>query len=66
VNHSPSGFEWGHSDSGSAQLAFAILHHHFDGDSDKAFHYYQPFKATCLAIIDGNKWVITTNDIDIF
>jgi len=28
VNHSPSGFEWGHSDSGTAQLAFAILHHH--------------------------------------
>lgn len=28
-NHSPTGFEWGYSGSGPAQLALAILAHHF-------------------------------------
>jgi hypothetical protein len=29
VNHSPDGFEWGYAGSGPAQLALAILAHHF-------------------------------------
>lgn len=28
ANHSPTGFEWGYSGSGPAQLALAILHDH--------------------------------------
>jgi hypothetical protein len=28
-NHSPNGFEWGYGGSGPAQLALAILAHHF-------------------------------------
>ena len=38
VNHSPTGFEWGYGGSGPAQLAVAMLAHHFrtwhDGEMD--------------------------------
>ena len=42
VDHSPDGFEWGHSGRGSSQLSAAILYE-VTGDADIARQYYQIF-----------------------
>ena len=42
VDHSPEGFEWGHSGSGSSQLSAVILYE-VTGDADMARQYYQIF-----------------------
>ena len=42
VDHSPDGFEWGHSGRGSSQLSAAILYE-VTGDADMARQYYQIF-----------------------
>ena len=42
VDHSPEGFEWGHSGRGSSQLSAAILYE-VTGDADMARQYYQIF-----------------------
>ena len=42
VNHSPTGFAWGYSGSGPAQLALALLLKYTD--ENKASRLYQEFK----------------------
>ena len=42
VDHSPEGFEWGHSGGGTSQLSAAILYE-VTGDADMARQYYQIF-----------------------
>ena len=42
VDHSPEGFQWGHSGRGSSQLSAAILYE-VTGDADMARQYYQIF-----------------------
>ena len=42
IDHSPDGFEWGHSGRGSSQLSAAILYE-VTGDADIARQYYQIF-----------------------
>nr|WP_197075874.1 DUF6166 domain-containing protein [Halostagnicola sp. A56] len=39
VNHSPSGFEWGYSGSGPAQLACALLLDYYDDEQFARDHY---------------------------
>ena len=62
-NHSPTGFSWGYSGSGPAQLALALL---LDATSepDKAMSYYQDFKFSIVAGWDFNgSWLIFRSDI---
>lgn len=76
-NHSPTGFEWGYSGSGPAQLALAILAHHFDepprkrtppigSEPSRAERLYQDFKDRVVARFprDGG-WTLTSEQIDL-
>lgn len=47
VNHSPTGFSWGYSGSGPAQLALAILLHF--ASEEFALNNYQQFKFDIIA-----------------
>ena len=61
ADHSPTGFSWGRSGSGSAQLALALL---LDATTlpDTALDYYQEFKEEYVAIW-GAEWIIFRGDI---
>ena len=62
VNHSPTGFAWGYSGSGPAQLALAILADWFGCDyAARALH--QRFKAAAIASIGENHWSLTDQDL---
>jgi uncharacterized protein DUF6166 len=65
--HSPTGFEWGYTGSGPAQLALALLLD-FTGDRRTAERYYQDFKCRMVATwsnddADGVQWEITGQQI---
>jgi hypothetical protein len=45
-NHSPTGFSWGYSGSGPAQLSLALLADVLAHD-EKALEHYQDFKFLC-------------------
>jgi len=63
ANKSPTGFSWGYSGSGPAQLSIAILADHA-GDK-QALRYYQPFKERFIASLDANSpWTLTTEDVE--
>jgi hypothetical protein len=62
-NHSPTGFEWGYSGSGPAQLALAILADHI-GDDEAALEAYQFFKFNVLASLPESGWTLSSEDID--
>ena len=63
-NHSPDGFSWGYRGSGPAQLALAILAHHFSLDNNqeladaKALRLYQRFKEKLIASLPEEGWQI--------
>ena len=57
-NHSPTGFEWGYSGSGPAQLALAICADCL-GDDQRALAVHQDFKARFIAPIDGDNFQFT-------
>lgn len=64
-NHSPDGFSWGYRGSGPAQLALAILAHHFsilDNNQEladaKALRLYQRFKEKLIASLPEEGWQI--------
>lgn len=61
-NHSPTGFEWGYSGSGPAQLALAILCDHL-GDDAESQKLYQGFKWLIVTNLD-DEWTLTSADID--
>jgi hypothetical protein len=62
VNHSPTGFGWGYSGSGSAQLAVAILADWMGCDyAARALH--QRFKAAAIAGLQKKHWSLTDNDL---
>lgn len=62
-NHSPTGFSWGYSGSGPAQLALAILSHALNCD-ERAEELYQAFKDDVVSHLDQNKsWRLTTDDV---
>jgi len=61
-NHSPSGFEWGYSGSGSAQLALALLADACQND-EAALRHYQQFKGAVVAGFNKSSWTITDLEI---
>ena len=62
VNHSPTGFAWGYSGSGPAQLAVAILADWMGCDhAARALH--QKFKAAAIAGLQEKHWSLTDNDL---
>jgi hypothetical protein len=63
-NHSPSGFSWGYSGSGPAQLALAIL---CDAMADKkrAVRLHQRFKADVIARLDQDQsWLMPLSEVE--
>ena len=63
-NHSPTGFEWGFGGSGPAQLALAILAHHFGpGGRDLAVKLHQAFKRAVVAGLPKMEWTLTSGDV---
>jgi len=63
VNHSPTGFEWGYTGAGPAQLAFAILLDHY-GAPGPALLFYQDFKEFVVAMWNTDQWELTTEEIN--
>ena len=62
VNHSPTGFAWGYSGSGPAQLAVAILADWMGCDhAARALH--QRFKAAAIACLPEKHWSLTDEDL---
>lgn len=60
-NHSPDGFQWGYSGSGSAQLALALLYD-VTGDKRLSLKHHQNFKRAFVAKWSDN-WSITAKEI---
>lgn len=56
-NHSPTGFEWGYSGSGPAQLALAICADAL-GDDARARAVYQDFKSEVISGLRGSRWTM--------
>ncbi|WP_435182160.1 DUF6166 domain-containing protein [Halorussus sp. AFM4] len=67
ANHSPSGFSWGYSGSGPAQLALALLLD-YTGDEDVALAHYTEFKNRVVSQLDCSHpegyWRLTGTDIE--
>lgn len=61
VNHSPTGFNWGYCGSGPAQLALAILANEYG--SGFAQYHYQAFKFSVIALLNRDRWTITSDQI---
>lgn len=61
ANHSPTGFEWGYSGSGPAQLALAILACEFHDEF--ALEHYQLFKDRAIAAAHKDGFTLTSADI---
>lgn len=63
-NHSPDGFAWGYGGSGPAQLALAILFHHFN-DKEFAVRHHQDFKWKVVAGWPQDAgWKLTGDEIN--
>ncbi len=62
-NKSPTGFAWGHSGSGPAQLALAILADHL-GNDDTALQHFQDFKRAFIATAPEEGFSLTSEQID--
>jgi hypothetical protein len=60
-NYSPTGFNWGYSGSGPAQLALAILYD-LTGDVEVAVANYQEFKRQFVAGF-GDEWTLTEEEV---
>nr|WP_245779558.1 DUF6166 domain-containing protein [Halostagnicola kamekurae] len=67
VNHSPSGFEWGYSGSGPAQLACALLLDYYD-DEQFARDHYIAFRNQVVSQLECDDaaacWHLTGEKID--
>ncbi len=61
-NHSPTGFSWGYSGSGPAQLALALAADVL-GDDDKAQDVYQRLKFKLIGGLPDEGWVLTEERI---
>ena len=62
-NHSPTGFEWGYSGSGPAQLALALVADHLAHDR-QALDIYQRFKWAVVAGLPKKGWTLNSREID--
>ncbi|WP_224215067.1 DUF6166 domain-containing protein [Natrinema longum] len=67
VNHSPSGFEWGYSGSGPAQLALALLLDYTE-DEEFALTHYTQFKNEVVSQLEcagpTEHWRLTSSEIE--
>ena len=67
ANHSPSGFEWGYTGSGPAQLALALLLDYTD-DEDVALAEYMAFKNEVVSRLEcsgpDQRWRLTGSEIE--
>lgn len=62
-NHSPTGFAWGYSGSGPAQLSLALIADATKDDTAAILHY-QKFKSRVIASLDKDKgWVMSEDFI---
>jgi hypothetical protein len=60
--HSPTGFEWGYTGSGPAQLALALLADAL-GDVERAQRHYQDFKFKVVGRLPHDRWELSQEDI---
>ena len=60
-NHSPTGFEWGYTGSGPAQLALALLDNVVG--SKLALKHYMSYKNEVVARLPKQGWTITESTI---
>jgi len=67
VNHNPSGFEWGYSGSGPAQLALALLLDYTE-DEEFALTHYTQFKNEVVSQLEcagpTEHWRLTSSEIE--
>lgn len=63
VLHSPSGFEWGYSGSGPADLARSIVGHHFDVEAPHPA-LYQHVKEHLISTLPEEGGVIEEDEVD--
>lgn len=64
ANKSPTGFAWGYSGSGPAQLALAILVDYLQ-DDNAALAHYQSFKEKVIAALPENsEWTLDGEQIE--
>jgi hypothetical protein len=61
-NHSLTGFEWGYTGSGAAQLALALLADCLDDEAD-AIGWHQDFKSAVVAGLPLAGWTLTEQEI---
>jgi hypothetical protein len=61
VDHSTTGFEWGYSGSGPAQLAFAMAHY-LVGEM-RARRIYQQLKADLVSNLPRAGWELDADDV---
>jgi hypothetical protein len=65
TNESPMDFEWGHNESGPAQLALAILAYPCSSNEQRALNHFQAFKERVIAQIPANiSWQIDSDFIE--
>ena len=62
-NHSPTGFEFGYTGSGPAQLSLALLADAL-ADDDRAQAIYQDFKRKVVARLSGNTFDLSQDEIE--
>jgi hypothetical protein len=61
-SHSPTGYEWGYTGSGPAQLSLALLADAL-GDVERAQELYQDFKFAVVGRLSGDEWELSQDDI---
>jgi hypothetical protein len=61
--HSVTGFEWGYTGSGPAQLALAILADLLE-DDERALNLYQRFKWEVIVGLPRKRWTFTSEQIE--
>ena len=61
-SHSPSGFRWGSSGTGAAQLALAILAD-ATGSDDYAARHHHWFKLEVVSVLPREAWKLTGGEV---
>ena len=64
ANKSPTGFAWGYSGSGPAQLALAILVDHLKDDKAALAHYQNFKEAVISRLPNGREWTLDSAQIE--
>ena len=63
ANHSPTGFEWGYSGSGPAQLALALLGD-YTGDREYSLAKHQQLKEELICKFPQHNWILPVEEIE--